>query len=113
MKTLFLSMLTFVALLAHCQTLENRFHVAIICDNLMIKKIPSYTELHGVPFDIKDDGARNNANAQASFELGYKIQRQWKGTKKIYTGLIIGYRRTHLTYQNQQLYYLKFFDGDS
>jgi len=111
MRLRFLLFLLVVANVSFAQKFRSKIYFAAIYDNVQIHQIPSYIEIPALDFRIYNEGIYNTATPQLSFELGYGIEKNWKGSKKLYSGLNFSYRRMTLSYIDNNLYYLRIIDG--
>lgn len=111
MRLGFLLFLSIVANESFAQKFKSKIYFAAIYDNLQIHQIPSYIEIPALDFRIYNQGIYNTATPQLSFEFGYGIEKNWKGSKKLYSGLTLSYRRMTLSYVDNNLYYLRILDG--
>src|SRR5687768_18329976 len=87
MRLAFLLFLLVVTNVSFAQKFRSKIYFAAIYDNVQIHQIPSYIEIPALDFRIYNQRIYNTATPQLSFELGYGIEKNWKGSKKLYTGL--------------------------
>lgn len=111
-RIFFLVWLVFSCHLVLAQKFKRGVHFAVLYDNTLIQRIPFYVERNGFNFAINTNGIHNTSKPMVSLEGGYRIEMKWGMSKKIYSGVSIGYRRAHLSYFDQNLSCLKLSNGE-
>src|SRR5688500_18444314 len=107
-----LSFLVFCSHLALPQKFKGAIHFSVLYDNTLVHRIPSYVEIHGLNFIIRSEGIYNTSISKVSIEGGYRIETAWGASKKLYTGITLGYRRVDLSYFDKNLYFIKLSNGE-
>lgn len=107
-----LSLLVFCSHVADAQKFRGAIHFSVLYDDMLIRRIPSYIEVHGLNFAIHTEGIYNKSTPKMSMEGGYRIETDWGALKKLYTGVTLGYRRVDVSYFDKNLYYLKLSNGE-